>query len=122
MLEFFIEGRLPTLNEYTKVSRGNKYASARMKLNAENLILQCISNTVTGQVKPPYFIEFHWFENSRRRDKDNVCFAKKFILDALQKGNYIENDNNKYIKGFTDLFSYGKVQGVAVKIRGLENE
>ncbi len=121
MFKFTIYGRLPTLNEYTKVSRSNKYASASMKSNAEKEILTNIALTKTGAAKPPYFITFVWNEKTRRRDKDNVCFAKKFILDALQKGGYIENDSNKYILGFKDLFSYGDGQGVDVVIEGSED-
>ena len=121
MFKFTIYGRLPTLNEYTKVSRSNKYASASMKSNAEKGILTDIALTGTGEAKPPYFITFMWREKTKRRDKDNVCFAKKFILDALQKGGYIENDSNKYILGFKDLFSYGDGQGVDVVIEGSED-
>lgn len=118
MLEFYIDGRLPSLNEYTATSRGNKYASAKMKSDAEQKILGCLLETSKGKAEPPYFLTFTWYEDSKRRDKDNVCFAKKFILDALQKGGYIENDSNKYIKGFRDLFVYEKTQGVRVEIEG----
>ena len=121
MFKFTIYGRLPTLNEYTKVSRSNKYASASMKSNTENNILIDIALTKTGTAEPPYFITFVWNEKTRRRDKDNVCFAKKFILDALQKGGYIENDSNKYILGFKDLFSYGRSQSVDVIIEGSDD-
>ena len=53
MFKFTIYGRLPTLNEYTKVSRSNKYASASMKSNAEKEILTNIALTKTGAAKPP---------------------------------------------------------------------
>lgn len=120
MLKFYVEGRLPTLNEYTRASRGNKYASANMKADAEELIILNMYSSAEGKAKPPYFITFTWYESSKRRDKDNVCFAKKFILDALQKSKTIENDSNKYITGFKDLFVYEKKQGVAVIIKGAE--
>ena len=60
MFKFTIYGRLPTLNEYTKVSRSNKYASASIKSNAEKEILTNIALTKTGEAKPPYFITFMW--------------------------------------------------------------
>lgn len=120
MLKFYVEGRLPTLNEYTKTSRGNKYASAKMKADAEEIIIWNMRVSAEGKAKPPYFISFTWYESTKRRDKDNVCFAKKFILDALQKSKTIENDSNKYITGFKDLFIYGKKQGVGVTIKGAD--
>ncbi|MCI1999578.1 MAG: hypothetical protein LKJ75_02445 [Clostridia bacterium] len=122
MFEFWIEGGLPTLNEYTKVSRGNKYASAGMKKDAEEKIMFEIALSGTGEFTPPAFITFEWHEKNKRRDKDNVCFAKKFILDALQKSRILKDDGNKYISGFKDVFVYEKKQGVKVTITGDEGE
>lgn len=53
-------------------------------------------------------ITFNWYEKTKRRDKDNIAFSKKFILDAMQKAKIIKNDNNNYILGFKDLFFYDK--------------
>jgi Holliday junction resolvase RusA-like endonuclease len=118
LIKFTVDGRLPTLNEYTRASRGNKYASASLKRDTEDIIIAYIRKTLTGECKPPYFITFRWYEDSKRRDKDNVCFAKKFILDALQTCGVIENDSNKYISGFRDLFYYGNEQKVVIEIEG----
>ena len=52
-----------------------------------------------------------------KRDKDNVAFAKKYILDALQKSGILPNDNNKYIAGFIDTFVYEKCDKVVVEIK-----
>ena len=64
----------------------------------------------------PVHVTFVWLEPNHRRDKDNVAFAKKFILDALQKKGVLPNDNNKWISGFTDEFIYGKGEGVIVTL------
>lgn len=122
MISFYISGKLPTLNEYTKASRGNIYASAGLKKKTEDYIISHLKLAKWGEIKPPYTIHFVWYENTQRRDKDNVCFAKKFLLDALQKAKVIENDNNKYIKGFTDSFIYSDRQGVEVFIVGDDDE
>lgn len=53
-------------------------------------------------------ITFKWFEKDKRRDKDNVAFAKKFILDALQEEKIIKNDGWHEIEGFTDEFYISK--------------
>ena len=64
------------------------------------------------------YIEFelYSYEQTKRRDKDNVAFAKKFILDALQKSGVLKNDNNKYILGFQDEFVYRQGDKVVVEI------
>ena len=47
---------------------------------------------------------FRWYEPNRRRDKDNIAMAKKFILDSLQEMNVLENDGWTQIMGFIDEF------------------
>ena len=37
-------------------------------------------------------------------DLDNICFAKKFILDALVKAGTIKTDGWNGVMGFTDEF------------------
>lgn len=54
------------------------------------------------------FLIFHWIEKDRRRDKDNIAMAKKFILDSLQEWGVLENDGWKQVLGFIDLFSVNK--------------
>ena len=50
-------------------------------------------------------IHYLWIEPSRRRDKDNVAFAKKFIQDALVEGGVLRNDGWAEIEHFTDDFA-----------------
>ena len=45
--------------------------------------------TFTGAVN----VFFEWHAKNRRKDKDNIAFAKKYILDALQKASIIKNDS-----------------------------
>lgn len=105
MVTLTIKGRLPSLNEYTRACRGNKYTGAKMKKEAEELI----GWHIAAQLKDIHFdapvrMSFRWYEPNGRRDLDNICFAKKFILDALVKHGIIEDDNWKHVKGFTDEF------------------
>ncbi len=41
---------------------------------------------------------------NRKRDKDNIAFAKKFIFDALVENHVIPNDGWKNIDSFSDSF------------------
>lgn len=116
VFSFYVEGRLPTLNEYIKAERGNRYAAAKLKKETEIRIVADIKKTGKGDIPIPFILKIVWYEKTKRRDKDNVAFAKKFILDALQKGGYIENDNNKNVKGFIDEYVYGESQGVLVRL------
>lgn len=51
-------------------------------------------------VRYPVMIAFTWYSKNERKDIDNVCFAKKFILDGLVRAGVIENDGRKQIRGF----------------------
>ena len=109
-----IRGKLPSLNEYIDACRRNKYAGAKMKHEAERLIIAQI-----GRMKPitqRSVIVFTWHEKTRQRDPDNVAAAKKFVLDALQRAGKLPNDNSQYIAGFTDCFVYGKEYGVTIEV------
>lgn len=53
-------------------------------------------------------VVFRWIEKNRQRDKDNIAFAKKFILDSMQEWGIIPNDGWDQILGFTDEFYVDK--------------
>jgi Holliday junction resolvase RusA-like endonuclease len=111
-MEFEIPFRLPGLNEYIRVCRENKFKASGWKRNVESSIFPFLK----GKVTEPSHVTFVWKEPTRKRDKDNVAFAKKFILDALQKKGVLPNDNNRWITGFTDEFVYGEGEGVIVTL------
>ena len=117
---FRIESKLDGLNEYTAECRGNKFGGGKCKKKNEQIILAYIAKAKLKKIQKPFYINFEWYEDTKRRDKDNVAFAKKFILDALQKANIIPDDNNNYLLGFKDSFVYGKGQGVIVEITEVE--
>jgi len=101
---FTVHGRLPGLNEYTDACRANAKAGARCKKSAEEQVLWGI---VTAHLMPfsgPVFLTFRWYERDRRRDVDNVAFAKKFILDALVQRRILAGDGRKHVVGFFDFF------------------
>jgi Holliday junction resolvase RusA-like endonuclease len=61
-------------------------------------------------------VRFEWHEKTKRRDADNIAFAKKFILDALVKMGVLPNDSRKYVKGFYDVIIDDKSDFVKVEI------
>ena len=106
--------KLPSLNEYINECRKNKFAGVTMKKKIENDIAYFINSL--PQYSKPIKIKFTWVEANKRRDYDNICFAKKFILDAMQECGKLENDNRKWVTGFTDSFEYGKEYKVILEI------
>lgn len=99
---FRIEGKLPSLNDYTHACRMNRYAGAKMKEEAEELIGWFARGL--SSVEHPVRISFRWIEGDLKRDLDNIAFSKKFILDALVKRGILPNDNRRWVRGFTDSF------------------
>lgn len=107
--------KLPSLNDYIKVCRGNKYAGATMKKNIENDIALFINKL--PKFENPIKIDFEWVESNKKRDLDNICFAKKFILDTLVKCGKMKDDNRNFVTGFTDEFSYAEENKVILNIK-----
>ena len=104
-MTFTIIGRLPGLNEYTATNRGNKYGGNKMKKDVQNQISWFLPKQ---KLNTPVRLIFHWYEPNKKRDKDNIAFAKKFILDAMVNGGCIPNDGWKQIEGFEDKFYVDK--------------
>lgn len=109
-----IDMKLPSLNDYTKANRSNAYQGAAMKKRIERGIGYYISDL--PRFENPIRINFHWVEGNARRDLDNICFAKKFVLDALVKYGKLKDDNRKCVTAFTDTFSYGDETKVILTI------
>lgn len=104
---FVIPGRLPGLNEYTRVCRGragNRLGNA-MKREAERTIgFAAMQGLKRWRCKGKVKIVIRWVEPDARRDLDNIAFARKFILDALVHGGYLPDDNRRYVVGLVDDF------------------
>lgn len=87
---FEVPGTLPQLNDYIRVERANRYAAASLKKKAHAQVIAALRDP--PRFDKPVDVRFDWYRPDRRTDKDNVAFAKKFILDALQIAGVIEND------------------------------
>lgn len=113
-MKYEINMKLPSLNDYIRVCRCNKYQANKFKADVE----QEIGLFLTKMPKwtNPIKIHFHWIEGNKKRDLDNVAFAKKFILDALVKYGKLENDNRHYVYAFTDSFEYGDKTKVILEV------
>ena len=103
-----IPGRMPGLNDYVRAERANRFAASKMKKEqTERAGIAAVEQRMprfSGRVE----IVFTWVEENRRRDMDNVAFAKKFILDGLVRAGVIKDDTPRYVAGLSDRFAYDR--------------
>ena len=120
MNTFTVKAKLPSLNEFISAMNNHRYNGYRFKQEIEELIGWEIRQALTkGTLKPttkPCKVNFYWHEKTAKRDCDNIASAKKFLLDAMQKQGIIQNDNQRYIRGFTDTFVKDTVDYVIVEL------
>ena len=114
MIKVEIPLKLPSLNDYINKCRSNKFAGATMKKNVDEDIMWYIKDL--PRFENTIKIHFHWIEANKRRDFDNIAFAKKFILDALVKAGKLKDDNRRFVSGFVDSFDYGDEYKVILEI------
>lgn len=119
-MRYEIDMKLPSLNDYIKVCRGNKFMANTYKARIERDIALFLAKM--PKWTNPIKIHFHWIEGNKKRDLDNIAFAKKFILDSMVKNGKLSDDNRRYVTAFTDTFEYGKATKVILEIEEVENE
>lgn len=100
-----IPGQLPGANTYIDACRRNKHLANKLKHEAESAVMWAIRTQLRGvRIDKPVVMHYTWVEPNRRRDKDNIAFAKKFIQDALVRSKVLRNDGWEQIVGFSDDF------------------
>lgn len=114
MYKIEIPMKLPSLNEYIGACRTKAVLGASMKKRIEQDIMWFLKPM--PKFEKPIRIKFTWIEANTKRDLDNICFAKKFILDAMVKAGKLTDDNRKYVCGFEDEFEYGDEYKVVLEI------
>ena len=113
-MKYVIDMKLPSLNDYIRVCRTNKYMASKYKKDIEEQIHLFLLKM--PKYDKPIKIHFTWIEGNKKRDLDNICFAKKFILDAMVKYGHLKDDNRNYVYAFTDSFEYGKDTKIILEI------
>lgn len=108
MIQITIPMRLPGLNEYVRACRANRYEAANLKRQVEQDCIIFIKSALRGRVIVRAGFTFRWIEPNKKRDKDNICFAKKFIMDAFQRAQIMKNDGWQQVAYFRDEFAVDK--------------
>ncbi len=81
MRKYYIDHDFITLNEYIAKERSIRFAAAKIKKEETNYAYNYFINKEKIKNKP-VIIHFTWYVNNKRKDLDNISFAKKFILDG----------------------------------------
>ncbi len=105
-MKFTIQGKLPDLNTYIKTERGNRYAAAKLKKKATEKVMLSIQDRT--KIDSPFTLNINYYCKNKRKDKDNIAFAKKFILDGLQKRRTITGDGWKDVEYWQENFYIDK--------------
>ena len=104
-VKFTIQGRLPSLNDYCKAERSGYHAANNMKHSYQTLISAYIRRARLKPIKYPVKIIYRFYEENKKRDKDNVSgIAHKFVQDALVESGILKDDGWDYVVGFSDEF------------------
>lgn len=111
MTKIIIPRELMDLNKFINLQRGNRYGGAKAKKDQTNLCTMYIKRAMAKGLKVtkfPIVVKFKWVMPNKRKDKDNIAFAKKFVLDSMQESGLIPGDGWKHIWGFEDSFEVDK--------------
>jgi len=114
MVRVEIPMKLPSFNDYIGKNRVSGQYANKIKQDLEQQIGLYLMKL--PRFEKPVKINFTWVEGNKKRDLDNICFAKKFILDAMVKFGKLKDDNRKCVTGFTDTFVYGDKHKVILEI------
>ncbi len=108
--KLIIPGKLPGLNDYIAAERANRHKGAKMKSHNGNIVSVAIRQCMRGvRIDKPVFMEYTWYEQNKRRDKDNISsFGRKVIQDALVNAEILKGDGWKHVVGFSDRFEVDK--------------
>lgn len=112
----FISGRFPGLNDYSDAERTHYQKGGKMKKEWTDKAAESFKNM--PPIDEPIFVQFLFVEKNYMRDPDNfVAFARKCILDGMQKAGKLPNDNMKWVTGWEDAWEVDKDNpGVKVTI------
>lgn len=118
-----INQELTDLNNYINAERSNRFKASKIKKQQTEIVsAECrkllSSGIAINTDNMPLDFEFYWYTKNKRKDKDNIVFAKKFIFDGMVESGLLVNDGWNEIGTFRDIVSVDKENPrVVIKIR-----
>lgn len=107
------------MNEWisaAKSGRGAGNGYSRLKKRWTQLVAERANDEGLQPVDRAFF-EFTWYEESTRRDPDNIVVGRKAILDGLVQAGILPDDRWNNVAGFRDEWRLADFPGVAVVIK-----
>jgi Holliday junction resolvase RusA-like endonuclease len=109
LAKFLLNGELTDLNTYINAERGNKFNGAKIKkTETERIVWEVKNQCKHAKVSCEFKLFIRWFVKDKKKDPDNVAFAKKFILDGMVSAGLINTDGMKQVTSFQDEFYVDK--------------
>jgi Holliday junction resolvase RusA-like endonuclease len=107
-----IKEKLPGLNDIIRWSKSRNGKWSRMGIEKERIELSIQYEIQKQEIRPVKVaaFRFHWLEENRRRDPDNIMAGQKFILDALVKSGVLENDGQRQVYSIEHTFGVDKAR------------
>lgn len=105
-----VPGELTDLNSFIDQATTHWAKSGKSKkedTQAVKLVASQYADEITED-DLPIDVHCHWVTESRRKDKDNIRFAMKMVLDGLEEAGLIPNDGWKEIGKLSDSFERDK--------------
>jgi hypothetical protein len=103
---FTIPDELPNLNDVINKSKIHWGAYSKLKKEATTLVRYAANKL--PKFKKKIFLDITYYARNKRKDMDNIAFAKKFILDGLVEAKKIKNDGWGEIAGWKESFEVDK--------------
>lgn len=106
MIKFTIEGELPSANEIIAIAKRHPMAYSSLKKKSTDIVrFSCLT---IPKIKTPAIFIITYYCKNKRKDLDNIAFAKKFLFDGLIKAGKLENDGWGEIKSWEEHFEIDK--------------
>lgn len=118
---FTINHKFPSLNEVIAATKKHWAQYSKIKREATDAVVRVAApmrRINDDKVFDRLMLTLLWQEKERgrKRDWDNITFAKKFILDGLVKSGWIVDDSPRYIASIKEMVTYGEDYGVVVQM------
>lgn len=109
-----IRTEIPTLNDYIRSERSNKYKAAKLKKEKTLSIAREVLMQTRDIIDSKVNIDVSWYINSEH-DPDNIFFGIKFILDGIVGAGLLRNDSQKEIGSINNTYIKGNERKVVLK-------
>jgi len=115
MWKFEIPTLLTDLNSYINAERTNKYIASKIKRDDTRLVAMCCNKL--PKLPKNIIIKITHYCKNKKKDRDNIAFMKKFILDGLIIAGKMENDGWKDYIRWKEEFKIDKKERIEIEIR-----